>query len=388
MPRKPKDVSEKETKKKVFVREIIDTEEQDNLEEIATDIETEEKLGQFRDLFTGKQYKIRVEKFNFETHEYELCEKALLDGFDPFNLRKKYGAGKYKCVLLNEQSRYVEGGSMYFSFAAPLETEEKGSKSPFTDPSVMFFIQNLEKNQMLMLEMFKTAMTGKANEKDSLESLMGALGKLKELDPSAKSPSANKSLEELLGLFAKFQDLMGSKDEEKGGLMSDAKEVLALLPQLAGALKPPMRPAPPPMRGARPAIGNNGGNEVTPLQKKLSVYMPRFIEAAQSNEAIDPLANYLISILDTDMVPWFAKQYPLVTEDTAWDWLINAGKSAEQTDKIFAFAPELAPYKSWVTQVIAQAVEILEKSDIDDDGPADPSLVEAAKNGVNDEPLN
>lgn len=355
--------------------EIIDGEPSED------EIEDSNKLEELRSRFGGRQYTVRVERYNDDTSEMEIVDRFAFDTFDPFVLAKKYGGGRFVCTLFNDKSKYVEGGRFHYNFAKPKD-EHGRPANPLADPMMQMFIQKMEANQAMMMKVFETAITGRPQQ--PIQELVAALKGMQDLSPKQEKENPLKMLKEVLEIKNILKDSDEGDGDEKGGMSGVMADLLKAAQVLMETKK-----LPPPGPGAQPPIGPRklpanslGGLPVLrvvdpPPQKEASVvtspavakilfYVPQFVEAGQNNEDPSKWAGILLDILEVQVVPLLVKQYQgLIDEDGIWELLLKAAESEERVNKIFEAAPALDPYREWVVKVIQAAVK-------DFDGHDDP----------------
>lgn len=377
-------VKEKQAKP-VKVEEIEEMELEEELSE--EEVEAGEKIAEFQAKFSGRAYRVRLEKFNIVESEWSWVTRLPLEGFDAFQILPKYGAGKYRAVLLDEGGRYVKGGMTEFRFDPPLEVPKDERQSALNDPAVIMALEGAKSQNLMLMEILKTFAPVQAAANQGAKpldgpALMDMFAKFSTL--TAPKESGVKSLVEMMGLIEKLKDSF-APDEEKGGILSELKEAIALLPVLremapqAGVVVPgqvvtngPIRPV-----GPNPAPATQPGRTITtgmpvimkkpvsPAAQKILFYVPKLEEAARENADPERWAEKVLDILDEEVIPALIKEYNgFVSEDSIYDRLLEGAKNGEQRESVFIHAPSLLPYKEWVYSVIDRAVAILETPDI------------------------
>lgn len=362
------------------------------------EIETSEKIADFQAKFSGKQYKIRIERFNPAEAEWEWVTRLPLEGFEPFNVLPKYGGGKYKAVLMDEGGRYVKGGIMEFRFSVPVEPAAPDKpRSALDDPAVVMMLENQKQQSLMLMEILKTSLpvqAANANKGLDAAQLMDMLGKFAAL--TAPKESGMKSLVEMMNVWEKFKETLAPEEKESGGIVSEIKEAigaLALLPQIRGMAQNPvgLPPAPPRIlspnapvampSGASPHASNGAASAkqkaktASPAAQKILFYVPKIEEAARENQDVERWAERVLDILDQEVIPALVKEYNgFVSEDSIYDRLIAGAENPEEREQIFIHAPALLPYKDWVYRVIDEALKSLETPD-----PENPSEPETAR---------
>lgn len=369
MPKKFVMRPEKEKPPKKIVLEetdLLEEEESPSEEEL----EAEEKLSDFRARFTGKEFKIRIDRFNNEEGEWEWVDRIQWEGFDLFSVKKKYGPGRYRVILFDGDGKYIKGGRTEFRFAAPAKDETPAAPpNPLENPIVALMLQQAEKNTAMMMEVLKTTLPAQAAAKSmDLPQVLDALAKMNSMVPKTDS---SKSLLDSLNMIEKVRSLFGAGEEkDSGGLLSEIKEAIALLPAIQtmsrmspGAVPRPGGPAAPMV----PTVVTPGAVIQPPPQERRSMdattcsilfYVPKFVEAAKAGENVTQWGEYLYTVLETDIVPLLVKKYNgFINDEGVWERLLEAAEKPEEVEKIYTYAPELIPYKKWVSSVIASAYE-------------------------------
>lgn len=337
--------------------------------------EDQKKLEEFQSQFGGQQYYVRVEKYNTQENEFEIVDKIFFDTFDSYTLGKKYGGGRFMCTLLDSKGRYVAGGRFHFNFAKAAEPEKNSpvASDPMQNPMILMILENMRADKAAMMELMKTMATGE--KQTPIDQLVNALKGLHDMNPKEKSENPMKSLKELLEVQALLSD---RGDDDKGGgtgIVSEIMEALKALNATKQVALPPGSTVQPPRLAPQTRIMSTGGTPILerpsapplkeekvvnqdPIYRKLAPHIPQFVEAATDNAPPEKWASYLVEVLDTQIVPMLVKQYSMfgVDEDDIWEKLLTAAESQDTINKIYEFAPELAPYADWVNAVIAASV--------------------------------
>lgn len=359
--------------------EEVELEEEPTEEEL----ESSEKVADFQARFSGKQYKVRIERFNVTDAEWEWVAKLPLEGFEPFNVLPKYGGGKYKAVLIDDGGHYVKGGMMHFRFSAPLEVVPDKPKSALEDPAVVMLMESQKQQQLMLMEILKASLPGaQAASQKGMDAaqVMDMFAKFSAL--TAPKENSMKSLMEMVGLWEKAKDAFTPDEKESGGIVSEIKEAigaLALLPQIRQMVPSgqPLSGSVPPGRTITPRVINPTSPVVMPKEDKMKkpvpvspalqkalFYVPKIEDAARDNADTVKWADKLLDILDDEVVPALIAEYNgLPSEDSIYDRLLQAVKGDER-ESLFIHAPTLLPYKEWVYKVIDEAVRIVETPDI------------------------
>lgn len=412
---------QKRKRRVVTTEEVIDDEREDleTTDEVAAEgddvarTEEDKKLEEFQGMFSGRQYKIRIDRMNPTTHEFEWVDRVPLDGFDPFLLSKKFGGGRYRCIFLNDKGQYVQGGRAEYSFAQSVEPDKVASPPNQETNLVQVMLESQKQQTAMLMEILKGFMGAGAaqqSKQSDITQLISALKSLKDMEPSREKDDTLKQLDAMLGFQLKMRDLTDGGDRDRGasgggGLMSDIKDALKLLVESRNVVLPPARPQtrPAPTPGAMPIIqrppnvgaaaaGGAAPGGMSPGEtkesetdmpdypapiKRMLAYVPIFVEAAQEKGDLDHWAGFLVSVLSTQFVPGTVKQYHgLVDEDGVWERLIDAAGKPELVEKIFVYAPALADHREWVLAVIHTAV-LMETNEGSDDEPQETKPVDA-----------
>lgn len=337
------------------------------------DVDAQNKLSEFLEMFGDREYKIRVEKQNPENNEWEICDRVMLNGFDQFDLAKKFGGGKYRCSLLDDSGKFVAGGRMRFTFAKqPSVAPSTVVPTGMNDPVVQMMIENGKQQTAMLMEILKVSLTGHAptGAAPSLNDVIQSVKSIHDLSPKTKDADAASQLEKMLDLQIKIQKLTGGggSDADEGGgtglgaLLGELKEAFSMVTKMKGLPAPAARPV---IAGqpqiARPPVKNPSEvlNSMPIYEQKIMSYVPVFVEAAAKNGDAEKWAPFLLNLLDTQIVPALVDHYKgFASEDIIWEKLIDAANDPETFESIFAKAPALAPYRDWVRKVIDAALVI------------------------------
>lgn len=380
-------------KKKVIVIDKDDEPVSADIGDILTDVAEEKELeeiqariGEFQSTFSGKGFKVYVDKWNEVERKWKMADRFPLDGFDHFIVRDRFGPGRYRGRLMDANYKYIkQGGSLEFDFEAvlnPPAEKEPEKPSAIMDPGVQMMIESMKSQNMMMMEIIKVALpaqiqsqpagaTGKADLLMTIE----ALAKLSALGPK---DTGLKSIEDSLRLTKLIRESFSDGDD-KGGIVSELKEALALVPMLKERMGLPAPSAPIPATGGtqivpvaptRKFYARNPEMPENPVLEKIAPYIPQFEQAARTDQSLEKWADYLLEVLDRDLMPALVpyvrkvKSVPAFysddkLQDMIYDGLIEAAGNAEEVNKIFEFAPTLRPYENWVRGVITEAVRIV-----------------------------
>jgi hypothetical protein len=390
MPKKTTRVIERPAKMETL-EEVIEPTNQ----EIIDEAEKQEKLEEFQKKFAGKQYRVRVKMFDKTDLTWKWVDRVPLDSFDPFSFGKRYGGGKFVFEFCDSEGKYIPGGRSDWDFAPSLvEDTEKKPVSPLADPAVQALVESLKSNQTMMLEVFKTmapaqlANVPKAMEPDKIMDMI-----LKAMAVGGKGDD----FEKMIRMMKLMDDLKGDK-EGAGGTLAEIVEAIKAAGILRQTLPRPAgpRPAAPTPRPAAPSapipgagstvISNPPESETTmnPVLESALFYVPKFEKAARANEDIDTWAEYLLTVLDTDIVPQVLRNNPLpIGKKAVYTRLVEATRDPAILESIFTYAPALAAYREWVYAVLGSAVEMhqTEEEPIDSSEPPGAPVVMTHDNG-------
>jgi len=337
------------------------------------------KIADFQSKFSGKQYKIRIERFNVTEAEWEWVTRLPLEGFDAFNVLPKYGGGKYKAVLMDEGGRYVKGGIVEFRFSTPAEPVPDKPRSAMDDPAVVLLIESMKQQSMMLMDVLKTSLPAQAaNAPKGMDAaqMFDMFAKFSAL--TAPKENNMKSFMEMMNLWEKMKDTFTPEEKESGGIVSEIKEAmgaLALLPQIRAQIpNAPSMPTGPQMISpttpmtvtTREPKKVKDAKPISQSGQKALFYVPKFEDAARENQPVEKWADKLLEILDEEVIPALVKEYNgFVSADSIYDRLLEGAKSDEK-EIIFIHAPALLPYKEWTYRVIEEAVKILESPDTEE----------------------
>lgn len=348
--------------------ERLRQEQQEFEKKLADEEQIEGWLREFQERFTDQPVQILVEKFN--NGEWEICRKYPLASFDHDIVRQEFGGGRYRATLYDSHGKFVKEGRMQFKFAdslLPLIKPE--NPDPLANPAVALMIKSMENSQETLKSVLTTlAGTGgsKTSELPAIVEVMKTLGAI------TPRESPTKTMQDSLGLFVTIKDLFSDekKSEGSGSLLSDLRDFVKIWPEIKeqfGNL--PKLPAP---GSALPALAANGhpvsreGPPADPLMQKIISLVPKFVEAARSNQPIPQWGAYLLEVFEVEIlplaVPVVQAKYKLVhvDEDMVYDGVIENAKNPAECEEVFKQIPPLAPYREWVNKVIAEAVRLAE----------------------------
>lgn len=331
--------------------------------ELQDQIQTAEWLAEFQNRFTDQPAKILVEKFD-EEGDWAVCRKYPLAKFDPDAVRLEYGGGKYRCTLFDSHGKWVKEGRTHFKFANSIikPVVDQKPENPLENPVVVMMIKSMESQQHMMMELAKSFLTAPnvpgAGKSSGLSEVVEVVQKLNTMTAKEKPMD---SLKETLGLMKLVKEVTGDSDGEgKGGLLSDLKDVIEVLPLLKEHIGQLKTPAP---MLATPAKKET---ELDPLTQKIVDLVPKFIGGARSNAPVPEWGSYLFNVFDSEIVPLLLpvmkEKYRAIVsnEDDVYDIVIKLAKDPAERAAGLKQIPPLAPYLAWVNPVIDEAIRIAE----------------------------
>ncbi|HXT00351.1 MAG TPA: hypothetical protein VN915_06725 [Elusimicrobiota bacterium] len=356
----------------------------------ADDLEAD-KLAEFQSNFGGKNYRIRVEKFDKEENDWEIIDRFPLDGFDPITSLKGRGKGRYRLTLLNEKGKYVEGGREEIRMAGPLEGAPAAAAAapaaaapaeadPLNHPLVISVLAMMEKSNTQTLEMMKALASRPEPARSSSSEVLDLFKQVRGLAPEDPMKELSKTI--MLRLLERgLEGDGGGGGGDGGGFLKELRDGLlaakemgilggrrlpAADPAPAAAAEPaaPLRvnlqtvtaapPPPPPAKEAQPV------ND--PILEGLRPYAQIFRQHAENNADVTETANYLVDELYAIACPLIRRHNTLAkfaSDDAIVEQIVNRAKDSAQLEAVFAAAPELAPHRDWCSKVVAKAIEIL-----------------------------
>lgn len=336
--------------------------------------EAMEKLERFQSMFHGKDYKVRVEKWNEEESEWEWTERFKLEGFDPLISLKKYGGGRFKLVLIDDGGKYIKGGHQLIRIAKPIVPEvplvapAPEPRSAFEDPAVKMMIEQSRSDRMGLMEMIKAIMAKPEPAKPDGMTPLQMIEMVKSV--TGMMPKGEQtSIKDMLGIVGALKGLLEPKEGEadKGSVLSEILQAVEVGKKM-GFIKAPNGAAPTP----KPAISRDPApvaaapvNEIDPVVEKINRYIPMFEDWARTGEPVDDAASFLLARIENEFVPLLVKQYAgsgfEIDEDGIYERLVESAKNVGEVSSIFTKYPVLAPYEGWVRNVIASAVKTYEE---------------------------
>jgi hypothetical protein len=354
--------------------------------EIAKQKMTDEWLSDFQERFSDQPVKVLVEKYD-EKGDWGMCRKYLLSVFDPEIVRDEFGGGRYRAMLVQPTGKYIKESRNYFTFTEPLFKGAKPEKeNPLENPVVIMMLENAKSQQAALMNLTQSmiqAQTAAAPKGGGLVELIEAMKSLKTMTPQDR-PMDN--FKETLGMMKLVKEVTGDGDGDgKGGLLSDLKDVLEVLPQLKehmAALKPAVANAAPPslagpgMMPQPTTITTEGRPAMDPLTKKVVDLVPQFVAAGKAAANVNDWGIKLLDAFDVEIVPLLLpvmrqKYKALVKdEDDVYDIVLRLAQDPDERDMIFKQIPPLAPYKDWALRVIDEAVRLAQEPTPEEDAPA------------------
>ncbi len=349
--------------------------------QILEEEQAQEWLSEFQSRFSDQPVRILVEKYD-DAGDWGMCHKYPLHGFEQESVKAEFGGGKYRGSLVGPDGRFIKGGRIHFKFAESLSHLVNAPKTdnPLDNPMVLMMIKSMEAQQNQMLELAKSMITAQTSTPKSggLVELIEAMKSLKTMTPTDSKPIDN--FKETLGIMKLVKEVTGDGDGDgKGGILSDLKDVLEVLPQLKeqmAALKPPALPVPaqtvviPTAHEKEVPMGT-----MDPLSQKIIDLVPKFVGAAKASAPVPQWGAYLLDMFDTEILPVLlpvlqAKYKALVKdEDDVYDIVLRLGKDAGERENVFKQIPPLAPYRPWVNAVIDHAIMLAESPEVEENAP-------------------
>ncbi len=337
-------------------------------QELQEQLQAGEWLTEFQGRFTDQPVKIQVEKFD-EAGDWALCRKYPLANFDPDSVRLEYGGGKYRCTLYDPQGKWVKGGRTYFKFADSIikPSLQAKAENPLENPVVTMILAAQKQNSDMLMGVLQSLIAAQGTGISKPTGLGEMVEVVKSINSMTPKDKPMESLKETLGLFKLVKEVTGDSDGEgKGGLLSDLKEVIEVLPLLKehmATLKAPPVAAP----GATTTTVTTGkAPEMDPLTKKIVELVPKFVGGARANAPIPEWGNFLLDVFDAEVLPILLpvmreKYRALVqTEDDAYDIILRLAKDPQERAEAIKQIPPLTPYLPWVNQVIDEAIRLAE----------------------------
>jgi len=356
------------------------------------EMEDAERLSDFQARFGGKDYKVRVDRWNKDDAEWEYATSCKLDGFDPFiSLQKTHGGGKYRLTLLDDGGRYVKGGRQEVRIAESISKVEpvEAKASPWQDPGIMAVMEMLKTQSSQATEMVKAMISAQAGKpaEQPISELVKALSQLQGMVP--REGDNMKGVKDALELLTAAKGLLpeAKGSEPSGGMLSEVLEAVKAGKELGffDRFKQTARPPYPAMSGpalARPGMAPIIRNpqaeapvQSNPIAEKVATYIPILTSWAKRGEDIGNAADFVVGELTTEVIPVIVENYRpggmRLNAETIFAHLLDKFKDAAEVERVFQFAPGLEPYRDWVTQVASEAVRIMESDD--EEPQADPA---------------
>lgn len=344
--------------------------------ELLAQEKTAELLADFQERFADQPAKVLVEKYDIEG-DWAICRKYPLAGFEQENVKAEFGGGKYRGTLLDATGRYVKGGRITFKFADSVvkESQDKKADNPLENPVVVMMLESMKSQQNTMLELTKSMIAAQATAPTKGGTLGEVVEVVKSLNSMGPKDKPLDNFKETLGLVKLLKEATTDSDSESsGGIFSQIKEFLEVVPALKDQLaqmKPPVGgPSPVGAPGPLPAeVNPNGLKEIRvmdPLTKKVVELVPKFVGGARANAPIGEWGSFLLDAFDTEvlpvLLPVLKEKYPAFVkdEDDAYDIVLRLAKEPNERAKVFSEIKPLAPYTVWVNQVIDEAIRLAE----------------------------
>jgi hypothetical protein len=355
--------------------------------ELEDQLQAGEWLTEFQSRFTDQPVKILVEKYD-EAGDWAVCRKFPLANFDPDSVRLEFGSGRYRCTLFDPNGKWVKGGRTHFKFAEPVvkPLSQNKPENPLENPIVAMMLNAQKESTTMLMGIMQSLLTAQSAPGAGKGSTMTEVVEtVKAINSMAPKDKPLDTLKEQLGLFKLVKEITGDNDgESKGGLLSDLKEVIEVLPLLKehmAALKPQTAPA-------APQITPGKVENMDPLSKKIVELVPKFIGGARANAPVPEWGSYLLDVFDTEVMPL---AFPVLkekfkalvkTEDDAFDLIIKLAADPDERANAIKQIPPLMPYLPWVNQVIDEAIRLAEAPEIETATGGSSILEAVAANGA------
>lgn len=338
--------------------------------------EDAEKLSEFMELFGGKEYRVRVEQYDQADKCWAHVDTFNVDGFEPYEVCKKYGPGRYRMTFLNERGRYVRGGQPQIRIGgrplppdaipgaalAPVESD------PLKHPLVALLLANAEQSRKESNDLIRALLTKPEPAKSSSMEVIELFKSMRSLAPEDSMKKVQETL--MMRMIEKGLEGGDGGGDGGGGILSDIKDALPILREMlaARAQPPAVRTVPPAARlslpGAQPAVVAKPATETpNPMLEALKPYVAIFKAKAENNIDQDRAAGYLIDELYDSVIPLIKKHIPvaaLASDEAVIESLVGRAKNPAQVEELFAHVPDLAAHRDWVLGVIGKAVAQLE----------------------------
>lgn len=366
---------------RVIIKER-DDDDDDLLEQTQEELEDAGKLSDFLDQFGGKEYKVRVEQMNPVDKVWEHIDLFPYDGFDAFETCKRFGPGRYRLSVLNERGKYVKGGQPQIRIAGvvkPAVVEAaKVEQDPLKHPIVVMMLAQMEKSNQQTTELLKAMLAKPEPQKSSSAEVLDMLAKLKAMNPEKKEDQTMQEVSKMLLLRMIEKGMDGGDGGEKSTwqeIVEGLKDVkdLGIMEKLGAGLMAARQPgktapAPTPAPQVRVALPQPPAPEVPPAMPEpspLEVSLKPFaaILATKAESGVDPkeAAAYVHDEFYETVIPLVKKHVfaaRFMSDAGMVEYACGAAQDAEQVEKLFAFAPELAAHREWTLAVIAEAVRL------------------------------
>lgn len=365
---------------------IVEIDESEINEEIevptinADQVEDSNKLAEFLENFGGKEYKVRVDKFNKEDKVWEHVDTFPLDGFEAYETCKRFGGGRYRLTFLNEKGKYVAGGQPQIRIAmqavpAVAAQAAQVEQDPLKHPLVAMMIASAEKANAQTNELLKVVLARPEPAKSSTIEVLELMEKLKRFEPN----DPMKKVQEALLMKMIERGLDGGAGGETGDKsawqeivegLKDAKS-LGVFDKILGA----QRPAAP--AGLRPPqaapkvsvqIGRDPGPEepapmppASPIMEALRPFAAIFAQKAANGVSSQDAGGYLYDEFCETVIPVIRKNVfaaKFMGDGSLIDYAINAANDPAQVEQLFMLAPELAAHRDWVLATITEAIKV------------------------------
>ena len=333
--------------------------------------EDEEKLSEFLASFGGKEYKVRVDEFNATDKAWEHLDTYPLDGFEPYEVCKRSGRGRYRLTFLNERGKYIAGGQPQIRIgglaaaalapapaAAALPAPEN---DPLKNPLVTMMLANAEAARRENAELVRAILTRPEPARSSTAEVLSMVKELRDLSPK-EDGAMKKMMDALVGRLIE-RGLDPEQAAGAGGVMSEIREGLGMLKE-AGVLErlgktraPAAAALPRRVIEAAPRVEDTKVDD--PIAKAMRPYVSIFKMKFENGVSPEDAGGYLLDESYESLVPLIKKHVAvaaLASAEQVMDNLAGRASDPAQVEHLFTFAPELMPCRDWCLAVISAAV--------------------------------
>lgn len=376
------------------VEEQLDpSQEADVVAAFEAEQEKRDKLEEFHSLAAGQDYRVRAELWVEADSSWVTLASFKLAGFDPHLALKrfctpKYAAGslfiKVRLVLLDERGKYVKGGITSLRLIVNEEEVKPAATDPLDSPAVKMVIESMRASSAGMIDMMKAAFGRPANG-DSMgaKDILQLVTQVQALNPRE---DGIKRVGEIVGLLESLKGLLPQPEASsgEGGILSELSQAvktakdLGLLGRGSAINAPAIQHSPEEV--SRPTFTPAGGAFVLqspepspapikekpmpktddPVESVLKRHLPIFVQWGRGRRDVERTADYLIEVVEDELIPAIKSKMPLATDEAVWAKLLEFAKMPSEVEKVFVLVPDLGPCADWARAVIAEAVKQLE----------------------------